>query len=121
MSRVNGRVRLEKTKTAQERLKLLRDTYGLKWQEIAETEPFLGIPLGTLNDIYRGRPVPKRWRAQLGYTEETTVMVVEGQLVEGSLVPGSQRCGCGRWYVANHPRRRRCYVCSPIRRSRCAG
>jgi len=54
---------------AQERLKYLRDT-GKPWSEIASKMPFLGIPIGTLYQIYSSAKVPKKWRDQLGITPQ---------------------------------------------------
>ena len=41
------------------------DTTRLKWSEMAE---ILGVPAGTLWDIASGKPVPRKWRKQLGLT-----------------------------------------------------
>ena len=59
---------------------------------------------------------PKRneIRMALGLTPYVEVVV----MVDGTIPPGAQvltatRCACGRWYVSNHPRRRKCFICGP--------
>ena len=47
---------------AQEQLKVLHDTYGFTWQEIAQIYPFLGMKTGTLSSIANGvRKVPGKY------------------------------------------------------------
>lgn len=60
----------------QAKLKLLRDTHGLTWSQIAKIPLFKNIPLATLSMIYHGkRAVPKIYRTQLGEPETVTVPV----------------------------------------------
>ena len=44
-------------------LNSIHGTTGLTWLEMAE---IIGVPAGTLWDIANGRPVPNKWRKQLG-------------------------------------------------------
>jgi hypothetical protein len=50
-------------------------------------------------------------------------VISEVQVVSGSIPPGSQSLGasycirCGKPFIPNHPRRRKCFTCSPPRAS----
>ena len=54
-------------------------------------------------------------RGILGLDQESPVVFVDGKSRPKAQAVGVQRCGCGRWFVSNHPRRRKCFVCSPFR------
>lgn len=44
------------------------------------------------------------------------VIPIDGAIPDGAQAPGAKWCViCGRSYISNHPRRRRCYDCSPPR------
>ena len=53
-------------------------------------------------------------REVLGLDRESTVVFVDGQRRPRAQAVGAVRCACGQWYVSNHPRRRRCFGCSPF-------
>lgn len=62
-------------------------------------------------------PVDEAICARLGLPTRAQVTVVGGTVAAGAQVLGSQACErCGRAFVSNHPRRRRCFGCSPVRR-----
>lgn len=43
------------------------------------------------------------------------VVIGGGDIPPGAQVVSALRCACGQWFVPNHPRRRRCFICSPFR------
>lgn len=105
-----------KCDTPLERLKSLRDTSLLSFRQIADLPEFTGIPPGTLCAIYKGKSVPKRWRARFGMPDAALVVVVgEAEIPPGTQVATASRCACGQWFVSNHPRRARCFICSPYK------
>lgn len=103
-----------------ERLKSLHDTYGFTWREIAASDAYAGIPAGTLCAIAKGGPIPARYYAQLGLPFSTArVVAVSGPVPDGTQVPAAHWCQqCGSPFSPNHPRRKYCYICSPIRAAR---
>lgn len=45
-----------------------------------------------------------------------SVQIVGGQVVEGAeLISVVGKCNCGQAYISNHPKRKRCFTCSPYR------
>ena len=78
--------------TIARRLKELHDTQLLSWQEIADRDDYRGIPRGTLCSIAHGKPVPKKWRKQLGLPElaPAPVCVSCGSVHAGNCNPGRQ-------------------------------
>lgn len=57
-------------------------------------------------------------RLALGLPEAATVTYVDGRPRPRAQALDVLECGCGRWFVSNHPRRKRCFVCSPYRGGR---
>ena len=49
------------------RLRILHDTDGLSFPKIAARREFDPIPPSTLNSIYHGGKIPKKWQEQLRY------------------------------------------------------
>ena len=49
------------------RLRVLHNTYGLSFPKIAARAEFTPIPPSTLNSIYHGGPIPKKWSEKLNY------------------------------------------------------
>jgi len=47
---------------------------------------------------------------------EARVIAVAGIVPDGTQTIGALRCVCGDWFIPNHPRRRKCFVCSPYRK-----
>lgn len=60
-------------------------------------------------------PKDQRIRFALGLSITAIVIPISGVIPEGTLCLNALQCGCGQWYIPNHPRRRRCFVCSPAR------
>jgi hypothetical protein len=87
----------------------------LSWRQISEIPPFTKIPRGTLSVIAKTGKVPRRWREQLGLPPETTVVVISGAVPPGSQAIAAKQCACCRWFISNHPRRKRCFICSPYK------
>lgn len=88
---------------------------GMSWRTVGAA---LGVSHGTAARIGSGwEPREAGLRRVLGLPAwRVRVEVVGGVVPEGSQVVGAVACGsCGRWYVSNHPKRRRCYACSPVR------
>lgn len=84
------------------------------WAKIALMGEWSPIPGGTLSSISTGYPVPDKWRPRLDLPPKSKVIVVLGEVPSGSQCIGADICIlCGRPYVSNHPRRKRCFVCSP--------
>jgi len=102
-----------------ERLKYERDVLGHSWRKIASGGDFGFIPARTLNSIYHGkRDFPKKYRARLGLFPPATVYVVtDGDVPPGTQVISASLCACGQWFVSNHPARKRCFICSPYRKT----
>lgn len=49
------------------RLRMLHDTKHLSFPKIAARREFLPIPPSTLNSIYHGGKIPKKWHEKLRY------------------------------------------------------
>jgi hypothetical protein len=102
------------------RLIYLNDELCLPFREIAKTAEFRPIPPGTLCAIAKHGKVPEKWYARLSLPPEATVVVMGG----GDVPPGTQVLGacycsdCNAGYVSNHPRRKKCFTCSPIQKGK---
>ncbi len=66
-------------------------------------------------DIAYGYSPGKKIRGLLGLPAESSVVVMAGEVPAGSQAVAALQCECGQWFIANHPRRRRCFVCSPYK------
>jgi hypothetical protein len=45
------------------------------------------------------------------------VVVTGGDVPPGTLVISADQCiECGRYYISNHPRRKKCFICTPYRK-----
>jgi hypothetical protein len=100
----------------QDELKRLHDTTGDPWRKMASLDNYTGIPAGTLCSIAKTGEVPKKWRKRLGMPVPASVTPVSGEIPEGSQALRADLCACGRYFISNHPRRRKCFVCSPFRK-----
>ena len=90
------------------------DTDGLTWEQISQ---IYEIPKSTLHAFATGRRcLPLKWYGRLGLEmPDATVTVVSGEIPHGAQALGAMRCECGMPFISNHPRRRRCFICSPHR------
>lgn len=57
-------------------------------------------------------------RDALGLDPESAVTFVDGRQKPRAQALDVSECECGRYFVSNHPRRRRCFICSPYRGGR---
>lgn len=104
--------------TLRERLIYLHDTNMLTWRQIGQLRGFSPVPFGTLYDVYKGDELPLKWYPHFKMRrKQATVVIVRGHIPEGTQVNGVVvRCpDCKELFVSNHPRRARCYLCSPFR------
>ena len=99
--------------TIQERLISLHGT-GMTWRQISSLDAYSGIPAGSLATYAKTGYIARAYRARFGLPPIATVTVMlDGDIPDGAQVLTATRCECGRWYVKNHPARRRCYLCRP--------
>ena len=103
--------------TKQDELKYLNGTSMLSWRQIARLDEYSGIPPGTLCTYAKTGYLPNRYRQRLGLPAVASVAPVMEPIPNGAQALFALRCECGRWYISNHPRRKRCFVCSPYKRS----
>lgn len=83
------------------------------WQEIAE---IYDIPKATIHAFATGRrSLPIKHYAKFGIEYSGQVGSLDGDIPDGTVSLGAMRCQCGQWFISNHPRRRKCFVCSPYR------
>ncbi len=103
--------------THQHRLKDLHDG-GLSWRAIQHNYPeYAGLSIATLDRLAHGQEPGSKVREALGLPPVAVVVVIGGgQIPEGAQVISADLCECGQWYISNHPRRRKCFVCSPVRK-----
>lgn len=45
----------------------------------------------------------------------SVVVIGDGEVPEGAQVISALLCDCGQWFISNHPRRKRCFICSPYK------
>ncbi len=99
----------------QENVKSLYDTYG-SWRRVQNCAHPI-IPFGTLQRIAKDGYIPKKWYLYFGIPLPANVVAVVGVIPDGSQALLALQCECGAWYISNHPRRRKCFVCSPYRKN----
>ncbi len=102
--------------TVQAELKVCYDTYG-SWRRISSLSQYRGIPAGTLCTIANTGYVPKKWYPRFGIPLPANVIAVVGVIPNGSQALFALQCPCGQFFISNHPRRRKCFVCSPYRKN----
>ena len=66
--------------------------------------------------IANGYDPGPRIRRKLGLPLVANVIVIAGEVPAGSQVLSADRCACGQYFISNHPRRKRCFMCSPYKR-----
>ena len=88
----------------------------MSWRQIAKVDPYSGIPPGTLATMLKDSYIPNKWRSQLGLDVDTPITPI-GKVAPRSQALESLVCVvCARPFIPNHPRRRKCYLCSPTQR-----
>ena len=101
--------------TPQEALQALKTSRSITWRQIARLDQYTGIPPGTLCTYAKTGYLPNRYRQRLGLPVVASVAPVMEPIPNGAQALFAVRCECGRWYISNHPRRKKCFVCSPYR------
>lgn len=59
----------------------------------------------------------KKIRQILNLPDVAEVVVVFGVVPNGTQAIKADQCPCGQWFISNHPRRKKCFKCSPYRKS----
>ena len=78
----------------------------------------LGVQPSMVRLLEHGYQPGNKVRRQLGLPPASEVVSVSGaDIPSGTQVIGSRQCACGQWFVPNSPRRQRCYLCSPYKKS----
>lgn len=81
------------------------------WQNIADD---YGINKAMARLIGMGYRPGKKVSAALRLPASASVYVVgEGAVPDGAQTIRAIQCTCGRWFISNHPRRKRCFLCHP--------
>ncbi len=77
----------------------------------------------TIQRILDGiEPTTPEVRSALGLPVYRTVIVIGGGTIpEGAQVISAEKCECGLFFISNHPARKKCFICSPFRRSKRKG
>ena len=83
------------------------------WRKVAQS---YGIFPDTARLIAGGYEPGKKIRKRLGLPPAASVVVVYGEVPDGAQVLQAQRCQCGQFFISNHPRRMKCFICSPYRK-----
>lgn len=91
---------------------------GMSWREIARLDDYKPIPAGSLNRFAKHDYLAPKWCIRLGIPVEGKVQVIFGVVPDGAQVIGAQECDCGQWFISNHPRRSKCFICSPYKGKR---
>jgi len=77
-----------------------------------------GINAATARLIASGYIPGAKIRSRLGLAPTATVVVVTGGAVpHGAQVVSASLCSCGQYYISNHPARKKCFMCSPYRKT----
>jgi hypothetical protein len=84
------------------------------WQKAAE--PY-GINKAMARLLAMGYNPGKKIRHKLNLPEMAQVVAMEGEIPDGAQVIKASLCECGQYFISNHPRRKRCFICSPFRGS----
>lgn len=54
-------------------------------------------------------------RRKLNLPAYAQVIAIAEEIPEGTLVLKATLCPCGQYFISNHPRRKKCFQCSPYR------
>jgi len=99
-----------------ERIRYFHTFCGNSWRTIASMEEFGGVSAPAIRRIAQGEEPGNRIRAKLGLPAVSTVVIIGGGSVPaGAQVIYANECECGQWYISNHPRRKKCFMCRPYR------
>lgn len=99
---------------------IARNNGGERWADIAASLAKNGVTISAAavwRFAKRGEePANALQRELLGLPPRGTtreIIPIVGEVWEGTQVPGSRRCACGKYFVPNVPNRNRCYFCYP--------
>ena len=75
------------------------------------------VSFGAVQRVLAGHePHDPEVRRAFGLADYHAIVIVgPGVVPPGTQVITAEQCSCGAWFIPNHPRRRRCFVCSPYR------
>jgi hypothetical protein len=59
---------------------------------------------------------PRSVATKLDIELYASVIVIEGDVPNGAQVLRATRCVCSQYFISNHPRRKKCFICSPYRK-----
>jgi hypothetical protein len=99
----------------------LEQLAALLWESHALTNSWrkTGAPYGLSGAMARlialGYEPGRKVRAALGLRPVITVIQMGAEIPDGAQVISASLCSCGRWFIGNHPRRTKCFICSPFR------
>lgn len=109
--------------TWDEALRDVRSLYDQKrsLRRIAKEDYRGEITHATVQRILEGaEPKDPKIRAAIGLPAYQQVVAVTGEAIPtGAQVISASYCKvCGRPFISNHPRRRKCFICGPYRKSK---
>lgn len=82
------------------------------WQKTADN---YGINKAMARLLALGYQPGKKMRRKLNLPDIAQVVAIAGEVPDGALVIKAERCECGQYFISNHPRRKRCFICSPYK------
>ena len=82
------------------------------WRKVGE--PY-GLFPDTVRMIASGYDPGNTVRERLRLPPKSSVVSVNGKVPGGSITLGAHQCECGQYFISNHPRRQKCFICSPYR------
>lgn len=90
---------------------------GKSYRQIAAEQYNNHISHATIQRVHKGiEPQAPKIREVFGLPDyRQVVLVTPGRIPDGTQVIHARQCSCGQWYVPNHPRRQKCFICSPYR------
>jgi hypothetical protein len=68
--------------------------------------------------ILLGHEPGKKVRKILNLPQSAIVNIVSGTIPDNTQALNAVRCSCGQWFITNHPRRFKCFSCSPYKGSK---
>ena len=83
------------------------------WKKVGDV---YGINKAMARLVAGGYKPGKKTRAKLGLPKVSSVIVLFGEAPNGTQSLGALLCPCGRWFIPNTGKRKRCFVCTPFRR-----
>jgi hypothetical protein len=91
---------------------LAKHQKGESWRKIAVK---YGLHPNMARLIANGYEPGNKIRKKLNLSLIAEVETLDENFPDGSQVLGALQCGCGQWFVSNHPKRKKCFFCTPFR------